>query len=138
MKTIGMLMWIVGVAVFAFGAIGYDPSIEAYGLGERVANIALLQQQELIAMAGAALFLAGIILHAASEIIEALSPSAAPSSRTLPSPELRVSPAETESDAVLMERHGIALDGDKYVFGQYRYDRLADAVAYAKRSSKAG
>jgi len=32
----------------------------------------------------------------------------------------------------LMARYGITRDGEKYRYGQYRYDRLEDAVSYAK------
>lgn len=31
-----------------------------------------------------------------------------------------------------MERYSITFDGEKYQFGQYRYDKLEDAVTYAR------
>lgn len=141
MKTAGMLMWVIGVALFGYAALFFDPSVDAYGLSGRVANLALLQQQELIAMAGAALFLAGIIFHAASDLAEALKPAAPvttvaaspPTSDILPTAVAR----DETSDAELMAQHGITTEGGQYVFGQYRYDRLTDAVAYAKRAAEA-
>jgi len=38
----------------------------------------------------------------------------------------------TVSDEELMLEHGITLEGGKYMYGQYQYDRLIDAVNYAK------
>ena len=35
-----------------------------------------------------------------------------------------------------MERYSISFDGEKYHFHQYRYDRLKDAVDYAKKQDK--
>lgn len=36
------------------------------------------------------------------------------------------------TDAELMREYGITHNGKKYVYGQYRYDRLDDAVGYAQ------
>jgi len=137
MKTAGMLMWIVGAALFCFGVLIFDPSVTVYG-GERVANLSLMQQQFFITFGGALLFLAGVIFHAAGELIDQLKPSAhtlAPISSTTP-----ISPArelEPSDDTELMSRYGIVIEEEKYRFGKYKYDRLADAVAYAKKSVSA-
>lgn len=135
MKTAGMLMWIIGAAVFAYAALGFDPSVEVEGFGTRVSNLSLFQQQNFLGLAGIALFLAGIIFHAAGEIIESLKtepPRAAiPGGYTAP----EIATVGGETDADLMARYGITREGDKYAFGQYKYDRLADAVAYAKKTS---
>lgn len=40
----------------------------------------------------------------------------------------------TPSDESTMASLGISHDGQQYVFGAYRYDRLDDAVAYAKKT----
>lgn len=53
-----------------------------------------------------------------------------PSTTTLPPA------ADNRSEAELMAEHGIALEGGQYVFQGYRYDRLADAIAYAKRQRR--
>lgn len=34
-----------------------------------------------------------------------------------------------------MIRHGIKFDGTQYVFQEYGYDKLADAIAYAKKKA---
>ena len=34
--------------------------------------------------------------------------------------------------AALMSKYSIGFDGRRYDFGEYHYDRLADAVAYAE------
>ena len=34
-----------------------------------------------------------------------------------------------------MEKYGISFDGDKYLYRDYRYDVLADAVAYAQQQT---
>lgn len=36
------------------------------------------------------------------------------------------------SDTQQMEEHGIAFDGERYAYGEYKYDRLSDAISYAK------
>jgi len=36
-------------------------------------------------------------------------------------------------EKALMEKYGIRRDGYDYIFGLYRYEKLADAVAYAKK-----
>lgn len=36
------------------------------------------------------------------------------------------------SDAQQMEEYGITFDGDRYTYGEYKYDRLSDAISYAK------
>lgn len=35
-------------------------------------------------------------------------------------------------DSALADEHGVSFNGHQYVYGGYRYDRLADAIAYAK------
>ena len=36
------------------------------------------------------------------------------------------------TDQQEMEQHGITFDGERYSYGEYRYDKLSDAVRYAK------
>lgn len=40
------------------------------------------------------------------------------------------------SDSQQMEEHGITFDGARYAYGEYKYDRLSDAVSYAKLQNK--
>lgn len=135
MKTAGMMMWIIGVALFAYAALAFDPSVEIEALGGRVANLNLLQQQTFMAMAGLGLFLAGIIFHAVGEAIETFRAKVAPITSPMASEIAVEKSGSVEGDTETMERYGITFDGEKYAFAQYRYDRLADAVAYAKRSA---
>ena len=39
-------------------------------------------------------------------------------------------------DATAMQVYGIHRDGEKYQFGEYRYDNLSDAVAYARKQQE--
>ena len=45
--------------------------------------------------------------------------------------------APSEKDRALMASLGIEFDGRAFRFGEYRYDRLADAVSSARRASVA-
>jgi hypothetical protein len=40
------------------------------------------------------------------------------------------------TDAYKMERYGITFDGNRYAYGEYKYDKLSDAVNYAKQQDK--
>jgi len=53
---------------------------------------------------------------------------------------------ETEKKAIaepelghdeLMAKYGISHDGEKYQYQEYRYDKLEDAVAYARKTTQA-
>lgn len=53
----------------------------------------------------------------------------------LPPPMLKignVEPIEEQSDTQLMEQFGITFDGKQYHYGIYRYDRLDNAIRFAK------
>ncbi len=39
---------------------------------------------------------------------------------------------QEQRDQVSMDKHGIRFDGKQYIYLEYRYDRLKDAVAYAE------
>lgn len=55
-----------------------------------------------------------------------------------PSPFLRKPfAAPTDADRALMASLGIQFDGRAFRFAGYRYDRLADAVSYARRAHAA-
>lgn len=42
------------------------------------------------------------------------------------------SPVTQPSDGQLMEAYGVTFDGERYCYESYRYDKLADALSYAK------
>ena len=44
--------------------------------------------------------------------------------------------APPSTDAQQMEEYGITFDGDRYAYGEYKYDMLSDAVSYAKLRNK--
>ena len=55
-----------------------------------------------------------------------------PSSQTaVPSPLEEKPPA---SEAEMMKAYGITFDGEKYSFGEFKYDKLSDALNYARRT----
>jgi len=62
--------------------------------------------------------------------------SSAPSSSVAPYPHSTKGSAEPAVESVtdeqLMEQYGISFDGEHYHFRQYCYNKLSDAVAYAK------
>lgn len=35
-----------------------------------------------------------------------------------------------------MEEYGITFDGEHYVYGEYKYEKLSDAISYAKLQKK--
>ncbi len=61
MKLIGMLLWLGGLAIGAYAILIFDPSVSF--AGERIVNLDLQQRQLIMALAGCALFLAGVVLH---------------------------------------------------------------------------
>ena len=63
--------------------------------------------------------------HCGSSLQDASESRAAPPSSVEP----------VVSDAETMQKYGITLQNGQYVFESYRYDRLSDAVNYAKRQS---
>ncbi|WP_176596464.1 MULTISPECIES: hypothetical protein [Sphingobium] len=70
MKRTGLILIAVGAALFLYAMLLFDPSVAVgsyggYG-GGRVINIGLQQQQMMMAIAGAALFIGGIVLYGIS------------------------------------------------------------------------
>ncbi len=64
MRHVGIVMWICGVSVAAYAMFIFDPSVEGGMFGGRIVNLALQQQQTMMMICGAALFAAGVVLHA--------------------------------------------------------------------------
>jgi hypothetical protein len=73
MRVIGIGLWAVGLLLFMYAALVFDPSIQAYSsyAPDRVVNLGRQQQQMLLAMAGLTLFLAGAVLQALSYFLPA-------------------------------------------------------------------
>lgn len=46
--------------------------------------------------------------------------------------KLRTPPSDTQQ----MEEYGITFDGERYTYGEYKYDKLSDAISYAKLQNK--
>jgi hypothetical protein len=163
MKSIGIVVACIGAALFAFSAFGFDTSVHAVSFsagdgsssfstfGRRVVNLDLQQRQLLLALAGCSLFVAGVIIAVAGEIVSQFEPRlAAPpaigSGSSTPGPsiveegddEQAIRAGQDDDEPDLMRKHGITHEGDQYVYGRFRYDRLVDAIAYAKREAARG
>lgn len=52
---------------------------------------------------------------------------------SIPVPAVTTSRINAQPDSALMAQYGITFDGQHYFYGGYRYDKYADALAYAKR-----
>ena len=139
MKSVGALLWVLGAIIFGWACFGFDPSVAtdgSFGTAGRVVNIGRQQQQMLMALAGLAAFATGAIVHALGIIEDRFQPAAA-SRDAQPSAASPIElAAEDEPDAILMERYGVTQVGEQYAYGYFRYDRLSDAIAYARREAK--
>lgn len=82
MRKIGMLLWIAGVALATYSAFIFDTTL----YGDTV-NLDLQQKQALMMIAGAALFVAGVLLHALSTLQPRQSKAAKP--RKAPKPPMQ-------------------------------------------------
>lgn len=67
MKQLGIALWVAGAGLAAYAMFVFDPSVEGGMFGGRVVNLALQQQQMMMTVCGAALFVAGVVLHAFAE-----------------------------------------------------------------------
>ena len=117
MRDVGSVIAALGAAGFLAVVFLMPTSVDAtaYGGGE-VTNLALQQRQMLAAIGSAAIFLAGVILHAAG----ALAPSEA------------AKPLTAEDEAT-MQRLGITRDAHGYHVAGYVYSKLATAVKAAEK-----
>lgn len=117
MRDMGSILTVVGAIGFLAVVFLMPTSVNAgmYGSAE-VTNLGLQQRQLLAAIGTAALFLAGIILHAAGALI----PTAA---KTVATPE----------DEETMSRLGITRDSQGYHVGGFVYSSFAAAVKAAQR-----
>ncbi|WP_293873237.1 hypothetical protein [Sphingomonas sp. UBA978] len=117
MRDIGSIIAAIGAAGFLAIVFLMPTSVDAalYGGGE-VTNLALQQRQLLAAMGTSALFLAGIILHAAGALLPSVAAEAAP-------PE----------DEETMSRLGITHDAHGYRAGGFVYSSFAAAAKAVQR-----
>ncbi len=140
MKAIGGALWLLGMAVFLYAAFGFDVSIPSsttgspFGGPDRIVNMDLQQRQLLLALAGLAMFMSGVLVHAIGEGVSAIRGETSTSTPGYV-PEVADSPMLKDEDigAEEMERLGITFAEGQFRLGPFRYDRLVDAVAYAKR-----
>jgi len=153
MKNIGTPLWVLGIVIFCIAVFAFDVTIDASstssvaGFSARVVNLQLQQYQLIGALTGLALFVSGIVLYGIGCIADELAGlknvlgAAIPTdSATSHEPEKRS--AETDrgmspealqlTPSALMEMHGITKSGDKYQYGEFKYDKLEDAVRYAR------
>lgn len=70
--------------------------------------------------------LSDAISYAEQEAVRTLKPPVASTPR-----DWLDRPVPSATDQALMKANGIAFDGRRYKFQEYRYDRLADAVNYS-------
>lgn len=64
-KTFGWLLFVVGLGLIAW-AFGMDPSVASpgggeFGFGDRINNLGLLQQKQMLCTAGAGFLVAGAV-----------------------------------------------------------------------------
>lgn len=177
MKTIGVIVLVVGVLAFLVG-FNMDTTVAAgdYGL-RRVHNIGLMNDRQNIIIFAGVLAVIGTLLFSLAGKNKQPSPipegNSSPSTGTRkcpfcaefvkteavicrfcqkdlpPIPEIAPTPDITESNSThlpssdstesltseqiqTMEEFGITYDGEKFHFHEYRYERLTDAVNYAK------
>lgn len=117
MQRLGLVLAILGSVGFLASAFLMPTSVATGPYGGAVTNLALQQQQILAAIGTAALFLAGIILHAAG----ALVPPA--------KPDILV------EDEATMAKLGITREVGGYRWGGGVYPTFAAAARDANRAS---
>jgi hypothetical protein len=152
----GIFLLIFGLLALVSGFV-MDTTVPTGIDGDRVHNIGLMSHQQNTILLGVALVIVGAIFTAMGrrKVSQDL-----PGADAAPTAESRRCPfcAETikaealvcrfcnrDIDPVpttqinlshdeLMAKYAISHDGSQYLFEQYRYDRLEDAVAYARRN----
>ena len=122
-----LLGYLIAAAVAGVGIITGRPGTIAIAVGSAIV-IALLFRvaQEM------SLMLADI----ADVTIDSSARSAAPmASSSVAASQPEVHPAAPADEAAEMALYGITFNGEKYQFQDFRYDRLSDAISYAKRQA---
>ncbi len=77
MRVVGIALWVLGLCIFMFAFLYYDPTvamaasadnISPYSNFDRVVNTQKLQVQMLSALLGLTFFLSGVIVHSISTL----------------------------------------------------------------------
>ena len=71
----------------------------------------------------------------ADATIDSSSKATAVGSSSTPTVPQQTVVAAPEDDSAAMARYGITFDGEKYQFQSFRYDKLSDAISYARRQA---
>jgi hypothetical protein len=153
MKGFGILLLVVG-ALTLFVGFGSDTTVDIDD-GHRVHNIGLMNEKQNTILFGGALSIVGAVFMGfaaqrpsgnltespdtkkcpyCAECIKAQAIVCRFCSRELVPATARDSSLEPiPSHDELMAQFGISHDGEAYVYQQYRYGKLEDAVAYARK-----
>jgi hypothetical protein len=122
-----LLGYLVAAAVAGVGIVTGQPGTIAIAVGAAIV-IALLFRvaQEMSLM----------FADIADVTIDSSARSAAPiASSPVSASQPEIHPATPADEAAAMALHGITFDGEKYQFRDFRYDKLSDAISFAKRQA---
>ena len=133
MKKAGIALIAAGAALFVYAMLIFDPSVAVgsyggYG-GGRVINIGLQQQQTMMAIAGAALFISGIVLYCMSFSVAAKLNSEMPN-EVARSSDAAI-PQKTYAPEDLTEL-GITTDGRSYLAMGKSFPTEHEAASYVR------
>lgn len=133
MKRTGIILIAVGAALFLYAMLIFDTSVAVgsyggYG-GGRVVNIGLQQQQTMMAIAGAALFIGGIVLYGMSFSIAA-KPKSETTDEAITVPGAPAGP-KIYSEEELAEL-GVTKDGGSYHAMGKSFPTDDSAVSYIR------
>jgi hypothetical protein len=138
MKSVGMGLWSAGLLIFLFAVFGMETTVSSdstlFG-SSRTYNIGLQQGQLIASMAGLTFFLSGSIIHALAALFDPAAKVSLPIANAVFSDQIGSEQATENFKSNGKDKrmgYGVSKDGDQYVFGQYRYDNLSDAIRYAR------
>lgn len=139
MKGFGIVLMVCG-ALAGLGALGMDTSVYA-GMGRRVHNLGLIQQQQNMVLLGAAAFIAGALLVAlASRNASARGQGACADNHTFWPAEKERSLTQGEYRLYLVEKYGIRKNDTlgQFVLDKKTYNDLNSALYAAHKRDVAG
>ena len=155
MKATGIVLLLVGTIAFFVG-FNMDTTVATDFGGQRVHNIGLMNdRQNAIIVAGILAVIGAIFVGFARKSFQPIDIAIDNSSvRTCPYCAETIRAAATicrfcqkelspivaalapyvapPNDEPLMNEFGVTFDGERYRYESYRYDKLADAITYAK------